>query len=491
LQQGWVSILARYLNFKTFGEKNTAIGKNMTGNNVRKKLGANRPVVLSKEDAFNTLPKAEMILKFIESNPADLLENRLLVLYGEWGSGKTTILKHLEKKLKNDFVTIFFEAWRHEKDGNLPLSLLSVICEDKKENKTIKSLDTVYYLMKTFAKSTKFNLFGITIDNKELLNGVENIKKAELIHGESMYIENKQFQEDFKKIEQEIFKNNTRNKLIVFIDDLDRCEPENVLDLLAAIKLFFTYGKKIIYFCALDKEAISQAVEIRYGKSINAEEYIEKIFDVSFSMPEHLASDKLLKQYFDKDNYTKENETYEKALEKISNFFNSIGFTNPRHLKKVLNKYLIIEYFKINKIENHNLIPDIILKEGGSTLNIIFVLYFIILYEFYFPKFSEIERYDDKISNHCYWYYQYVKSRPSRTSSSYTMGQAQKDIDGNLRLDNIENLTFDNLSDLMKSKKSNLFFKFLNIFTPKTNKEVSLLETSTSGYQGYLNQFST
>ncbi|WP_152971434.1 P-loop NTPase fold protein [Lacinutrix algicola] len=32
-------------------------------------------------------------------------------LYGEWGSGKSTLMKYLEKELKGDFNTFFFEAW--------------------------------------------------------------------------------------------------------------------------------------------------------------------------------------------------------------------------------------------------------------------------------------------------------------------------------------------------------------------------------------------
>ena len=71
------------------------------------------------------------------------------------------------------------------------------------------------------------------------------------------------------------------------------------MNLLSAIKLFFTLGKgKVIYFCGVDKSAVSEAVKVKYGEIIKSEEYLEKIFDISFNMSKDFQIVKLLNHYF-------------------------------------------------------------------------------------------------------------------------------------------------------------------------------------------------
>jgi DNA replication protein DnaC len=127
-------------NFKVLKDEENIMSSNeisspeKTRENV---LKPNRPVDLRSEDLFNTKIKADAIKDFIKNHPNTIVENRMFVLYGEWGSGKTTIIDYLDNELKSDFKTIYFEAWKFEKDGNLPLSLLEMIC-DKNINDSLK-----------------------------------------------------------------------------------------------------------------------------------------------------------------------------------------------------------------------------------------------------------------------------------------------------------------------------------------------------------------
>nr|WP_280109658.1 hypothetical protein [Methanocaldococcus jannaschii] len=132
-------------------------------------------------------------------------------------------------------------------------------------------------------------------------------------------------------------------------------------------------------------------MKTKYKDIIKAEEYLEKIFNISFSMPKSYELKDFIKQYdfFNDD----------KIAEKLERFFKAINFTNPRHLKKVLNKYAILIEFKNSKIDNERLIPEIIRIENGERkrkgylFDTVFVLYFIILYEFYYGKYLEVKRY--------------------------------------------------------------------------------------------------
>lgn len=209
---------------------------------------------------------------------------------------------------------------------------------------------------------------------------VEEISKDEEL---TFYKALENFKTEFVSLEDFITKGNSPKYNIVFIDDLDRCEPEQVLNLLSAIKLFFTYGEKTIFFCGIDKKAVEQAVKTKYGEIVKANEYLEKIFDVSFSMPEHDDILKLVSVYFD-DREIKLGKFEGKLNEKIAGFFRELNFTNPRRVKKVLNKYLILSNFKTILKDNKykDVIPNIYVDEDGNFFETILTLYFLCLFEY-------------------------------------------------------------------------------------------------------------
>ena len=79
----------------------------------------------------------------------------------------------------------------------------------------------------------------------------------------------------------------TKNlKLVIFIDDLDRCTPEKALELLESIKTFFDI-EGIIYVIGMDPKSIDSIISVKYGKEskINGLEYLQKIVQLPFSIP--------------------------------------------------------------------------------------------------------------------------------------------------------------------------------------------------------------
>ena len=77
-------------------------------------------------------------------------------------------------------------------------------------------------------------------------------------------------------------------KLVVAIDDLDRCLPEDALIVLEAIKLFIDYSNTY-FMIAMDGNIIENGLNMRYNKfdsvMIRAKDYYEKMIDLSFNIP--------------------------------------------------------------------------------------------------------------------------------------------------------------------------------------------------------------
>lgn len=361
---------------------------------MTKNLLSNLPLLeLNEEtDYLEILSKGKLIKTFLEGSKENINDFRMFALYGDWGSGKSTLMKYLHSNLSQEFNTFFFEAWEFEKDENLAMSLLEFLkyeSTDVSEELFANLLKYGGRLLRGLAKSVKLNIPlypngpAIELDPKSFLE--EFSANEEL----TFYKALKEFKIEFKRMEDFITKGDKPKFNIIFIDDLDRCEPQQVLNLISAIKLFFTYGEKTIFFCGVDKKAVEAAVTTKYGNLIKANQYLEKIFDISFSMPEHFNSLKLISFYFNTQIYTLEGESIE-INKRIDDFFRKIEFTNPRRIKKVLNKFQILRDFIQMKINEDKCFPKIDLKTNieYNFFETIFTLYLIILSEFYPSDFE-------------------------------------------------------------------------------------------------------
>nr|QNO50078.1 hypothetical protein NEPELPOK_00029 [Methanosarcinales archaeon ANME-2c ERB4] len=126
-------------------------------------------------------------------------------------------------------------------------------------------------------------------------------------------------------------------RVVVFIDDLDRCLPENAVDILETIKLFLG-TKKCIFVLGVDRGVLVKSIDVRYkdfamksdgDKSlISGDKYLEKIIQLTFQLPPLRTED--IKGYITKLGMPK---FYKPYIEMISK---GIG-QNPRRLKRFLN----------------------------------------------------------------------------------------------------------------------------------------------------------
>ena len=83
-------------------------------------------------------------------------------------------------------------------------------------------------------------------------------------------------------------------RLVVFIDDLDRCSPDKIAEVLEALKLFAT-TPNCVYVLALDHQVVVQSIQAKYKESVSASKdggvlidgarYLEKIVQLPFWLP--------------------------------------------------------------------------------------------------------------------------------------------------------------------------------------------------------------
>jgi nucleoside-triphosphatase THEP1 len=141
-------------------------------------------------------------------------------IYGEWGTGKTTLMSSIEKKIKSaDIMTVWFNAWRFEREDQFAIvSLMKSIAYKMGEHPRYKTVKP--YFLKGIASIGK----GLTA--KYILPE----KYVDELYSKS-FADTKVLEEDkdtiyfdgIKKIEKAInciIKEHPLSRIVVFVDDL-------------------------------------------------------------------------------------------------------------------------------------------------------------------------------------------------------------------------------------------------------------------------------
>ncbi|MEO1270519.1 MAG: P-loop NTPase fold protein [Myxococcota bacterium] len=300
---------------------------------------------------------ARSILRGIELAPPPFR----IALFGPWGSGKSTILRMLQEQLlEHDnqggvgegvfLKTVWFNPWEHESNTNLMQSLVALL--------TVEIPDGIRYSRKGSRVIQKVALasdwIGQRWDERSIVvRDTRHTSAPELLNpdhdGELAQVS--AMREAFRRFVDFTLvqgpKHQTR-RLVVFIDDLDKCRPINVLNLLEGLKLAFSRKTNIILVFALDREVLCNAIEQKYGRrrDFDADKYIEKIFEFSYDVPaiaiRHIKP--LIRELYERARLMELAGTEEQAqrdMEAISAVLGQPGIDlNPRKIKRVFNKFI-------------------------------------------------------------------------------------------------------------------------------------------------------
>lgn len=181
----------------------------------------------SSKILFNFENYAKQISDLLQSS--NIISPFTIAIHGEWGSGKTTLLDLIIRNFSSfsaDHKIIKFNAWEYER-SDIVTSLLKHIEEKIKENDRSGA-------------TNDFTQQILSLTTDALLRKSIGMTKADVEeHFTSHY-------NTITTIRQTLENLLKGTKFIIFIDDLDRCLADNILNVLEAIKMFFNIKK---YHC--------------------------------------------------------------------------------------------------------------------------------------------------------------------------------------------------------------------------------------------------
>lgn len=208
---------------------------------------------------------------------------------GKWGTGKTTFMQMWRASLsKNDYSTIYFNAWETDYFSDPLTAILGELKEISQDSETFKSICST--LGKVAWAASGAALKGVLkkvsgIDSEVVKDSIDEVKSA-LQDNLDDYSEQKQSLSEFKHRLSDYVAGQDGKPVVFIIDELDRCNPHYAVRVLEIVKHLFDVPN-ICFVLAIDKLQLECSIKGFYGSSeIDAESYLRRFVDIEFRMPE-------------------------------------------------------------------------------------------------------------------------------------------------------------------------------------------------------------
>jgi hypothetical protein len=273
-----------------------------------------------------------------------------IAIQGDWGSGKSSVMQMVIKELDTSKIHYtVVNTWQFSQfssESNLPVALMQAIVDGIKGSG--EDPDIFDKFKKNIAKIGVGVAKGLTSFLLEGRIGFGTAGTAAEGVGsvfDGFLEQNKLIQElrnRFRDCVYKAIKDNKVSRIAIFIDDLDRLEPERAVELLEVLKTFLDC-KGCVFILAIDYNVVVGGIAKKYGEDTVDKEkgksFFDKIIQVPFKMPDAMydISNFVMKTLKD---ITKEEWNNDEYLSYKSLIEKSIGH-NPRSMKRLFNSFVL------------------------------------------------------------------------------------------------------------------------------------------------------
>lgn len=238
-------------------------------------------------------------------------------VFGNWGSGKSSLMLLLEKsiaewgKLNVDVcnsrvIQIYFNGWQFESYDSTKLTMIETILEalsnDLNERKDAFEKIDDFFARINFLKAGVFILKkayeNLTpewiqkwLPTKEDVDKIIGKDKYNNLLADVNKGNTSKFIATFRELFEELVDDIGYKAVVVYIDDLDRCDPKRIIGCLEAVKLFVNV-KKTAFIIGADERIIEYAISQHYPIQMKKEDisspfsdYLEKLIQLPYKLP--------------------------------------------------------------------------------------------------------------------------------------------------------------------------------------------------------------
>ena len=297
---------------------------------------------INSEDTLNVSRYINALTKFIIGSDTPIT----IGLQGEWGTGKTSMMYLLQEELRNkNIATSWVNTWQYslfrdakETTPAILNGLLSNLKESCGDNWTIKEKGD---------KLVKIGRFFSHLGNQFVKDklGIDAEAAANEANSGFSHTRIAEIKKDIQEIIDTLIADsrNPFQRVVFFVDDLDRINPPEAVQVLESLKNIFDF-ENCVFVIAIDYDVVVKGLEGKFGKKTEENErefrsFFDKIIQVPFSMPigtydiDSFLISKL--QSLGLEVFANQKQIYLQIVKL------SVGY-NPRSLKRYLNTFSLL-----------------------------------------------------------------------------------------------------------------------------------------------------
>lgn len=397
--------------------------------------------------------------------------NVSIAIDGPWGTGKTFFIRQVEYILKKNnqylnnneldstvktiftrynkenlqneltnFIPIYFDAWKYDNNNDPIISLLYEIVKNYKTEEIITSETDIGKIIFTI-----FDFFtGLT--SKDVYDAFTN--KTDLF--EKLKQEDK-LKENIKKIFDKL-REEKADKVVIFIDELDRCKPTYAVSLLERIKHYFDI-QDVYFVFAINNEQLQYTIKQFYGNNFDAIRYLDRFFDFQIKLPN-------IKNLMSYENSFVENGTYGIFYQAINGTVKFLNLT----LREIPKFYQLCN----GLLKNKELLADT--YDSSENLLRYFSFNFIIPFAIGLRLYKNDDYIEFMNGNNFEIFENYIKSTEGLYSEVLSFCDRSTDATANITHDDFNYLKY--IYNNLFGKKENHINKNLHLSFSEKNKNI-------------------
>lgn len=240
-------------------------------------------------------------------------------IFGNWGYGKSSLMLLLEKEINEEIamhvaegntpriLQVRFNGWQYESYETTKYSLIQVLLDSVE--KYLSDNRDVFEKLDILLKRINLLKLGVLLLKKYVWDKISNAIKSNLPQADDLkecigVDDITKFQNEFQNEHTSLFVTKFRtllesiveeakfDSIIVYIDDLDRCSGEKMIECIEAIKLFLNV-KNTAFVLGADERMVERAIKEHYPEIEQDKrqiyspfsDYLEKLIQIPYRLP--------------------------------------------------------------------------------------------------------------------------------------------------------------------------------------------------------------
>ncbi len=261
------------------------------------------------EEEIDILDRDCFVDYLIETLKCYTNEKNVLAIDGEWGVGKTFVLNRLEEKCRQGgYLTFKYNCWENDFYEEPLIGILSSILDQlntlfKSRNNLIaiekEVRDRITESLLEAIKKIKITVFGFDIGSLvssiyDFINAVKD--KQESLKYDLTFDTSASLKIGLESARGALKELSNNHKVIIFVDEIDRCIPTYQIKVLERLHHLFSGGERISVVFALNGVQLKETVSHVFG-NVDYQRYIEKFFSQRIELKSNRFNKRWMEKY--------------------------------------------------------------------------------------------------------------------------------------------------------------------------------------------------